>query len=256
MILKIKLFLVLCFFSNLAWGLSGTLTPVDQKNNQVEVGNIFNSKLVIDDEELLESDWTQVDKEKFSETFLLLDHQKISSTEYQVRLLLKEIPQTAQPLKAFVGSKELELKVTGFHFATVKNPPKDYTIQDQSLGWKRFLKKEYLYTFLAILILFSYPLGKIGRKLYLKKKNARERRLKKEYWQSFFYSAQRREEFEEIGKRKNEWLGLLKTKPEECQQFFSILENHQYKKEVNESDLQDIKQALNGMKDVFQRFGI
>ena len=69
MILKIKLFLVLCFFSNLAWGLSGTLTPVDQKNNQVEVGNIFNSKLVIDDEELLESDWTQVDKEKFSETY-------------------------------------------------------------------------------------------------------------------------------------------------------------------------------------------
>ena len=85
---------------------------------------------------------------------------------------------------------------------------------------------------------------------------SREKKLKSEYWHSFFYSAQSREEFEEIGKRRQEWLSLLKTTPEECQKFFSILENHQYKKVVQDFELQEIKQALNGMKDVLQRFGI
>lgn len=255
-ILRVKFCLILCLISSLAWALTGTLTPEDPQKNLVEEGNIFNSKLVFEGEIPTESDWTEFHKEQFSDSFLFLESEKISDKEYKVRLLLKETPQSGLPVKAFIGTRELELKVTGFHFATVKNPPKDYAIQDQSLGWRRFLKKEYLYTFLAIVLVLSYPFFSLGRKIYLKKKLAREKKLKREYWQSYFYAAQTRAEFEEIGKRRKEWLTLLKVTPEECQKFFSILENHQYKKNIDESELQQIKQALNGMKDVLQRFGI
>ncbi len=256
MILRLKLFLFLCLFSSFAWSLTGTLTPENPQKNLVEEGNIFNSKLVFEGEVPTGNDWSELNKENFSASFLFLESEKVSDNEYKLRLLLKETPQPGMPVKAYIGAKELELKVTGFHFATVKTPPKDYTIQDQSLGLSRFLKKEYLYTLLAIVLVLSFPLWTIGRKIYLKKKQAREMKLKSEYWHSFFYSAQSREEFEEIGKRRQEWLSLLKTTPEECQKFFSILENHQYKKVVQDFELQEIKQALNGMKDVLQRFGI
>lgn len=255
-ILKLKFCLFLCLFSSLTWALTGTLTPENPQKNLVEEGNIFNSKLIFEGEIPTDNDWADFRKEQFSDSFLFLESEKISDKEYKLRLLLKETPQTGLPVKAFIGTRELELKVTGFHFATVKNPPKDYAIQDQSLGWKRFLKKEYLYTFLVIVLVLSYPLTTLCRKIYLKKKLAREKKLKREFWQSYFYAAQTRAEFEEIGKRRQEWLSLLKVPPEECQKFFRVLEDHQYKENIDESELQQIKQALNGMKDVLQRFGI
>ncbi len=255
-ILKVKFCLFLCLFSNLAWALTATLTPEDPQKNLVEEGNIFNSKLVFEGEIPTENDWADFSKDQFSNSFLFLESKKISDKEYKVRLLLKETPQAGLPVKAFIGSRELELKVTGFHFATVKNPPKDYAIQDQSLGWRRFLKKEYLYTFFTTVLILSYPIFTLCRKIYLKKKLAREKKFKREYWKSYFYSAQTRAEFEEIGKRRQEWLSLLKVPPEECQKFFRVLEDHQYKENIDESELQQIKQALNGMKDVLQRFGI
>ncbi len=146
--------------------------------------------------------------------------------------------------------------MTGFYFTVPQNLPKDFIIQDQKLGWGRLFSKEFFYGVLTFVLLFSYPLWCLGRRIYLKNKLKREKAYKKDYWQSFFYAAQTREQFEEIALRRKEWIPLLNSLPEECQKYFAVLEEHQYKKHVSEPELKEIKQALNGMKDVLERFGV
>ncbi len=251
------IFIFALFLSIVQLAHSATLTPVDPSKNVIEEGKIFETKLLLEEsEELSEADFAATDKEQFNEYFFFLEGSKTSEKEFRLRLLLKKFYQTGEITKAKFGSKELDIRLTGYHITSAKELPKDFIIQDQKEGWRRFINTTNLYIVLSILLIFSYPLFRILRKIYLKNKNAKKRALKKEYWQSFFYAAQERGQFEEIGLRRKDWLPLLRELPTEVQTFFNKLDEHQYKKSLEQDELQELKKTLNGMKDVFDRYGI
>jgi len=233
------------------------LTPADQNNIKIEEGKIFEGLLKLEaNENLDENDWNILNNDEFSDVFFFIEANRISKDEYKLRLLLKKFHQTGEITKIKLGQKEINLRMIQFQVAAAQNLPKDFIIQDQKEGLARFFNEQTLYVFLFVLLVASYPSFKFGRQIYLKNKIKKERILRKDFWRSYFYSAQTRTEFEEIGRRRKEWLELLKEKSEMIGIYFDVLEKYQYKKDWDMNELQELKQSLNGIKDVFDRFGI
>lgn len=252
----LNLLFLLCISMNV-FANSGRLYPWGSDDALIYQGKIIEAKLLIDDPKFFTiEDFNSANRENFSEIFYYLESTAITDQQYKLRLVLKKSINSDTPIAFYVSNKKIEVKLLDFHFVEKKDLLKDYIIQDQRLGWKYYFSQEIVLLLIISLSLLGIGASYFLRKYFLKNKAQKQLALRKDYWKSYFYSAQTREEFEDIGKRKSEWLNLLKGQPEPCLKYLKILEEHQYKKEISESELKEIKQALNGMKDVIERFGI
>lgn len=233
------------------------ITPFDSSKNVIEEGNIFDSRLSLEgNEDLNEADFAQINKEKFNDYLIPLEAQKLDGRDFKIRFLLKQFYQTGELTRARFGTKDIDLRMTGFHIKSAQNLPKDFIIKDQKENWGQFFSKISLYWVFGGIIFFSYPIFIILRKFYLKKKAAQEKKAKIQFWRKCFSESTDRQQFEEIGKRRKEWGLLLSEVPMEVEKFLSKLDEHQYKKELQDFELYELKQSLDGIKDVFDRYGI
>lgn len=71
---------------------------------------------------------------------------------------------------------------------------------------------------------------------------------KKSHFQTLFHSAKERHHFEEIYKNKEQWLGYFPEKNHALLNFYKVMEEHQYKRQLSKEDLFEIKEAFDKIR--------
>ncbi len=129
---------------------------------------------------------------------------------------------------------DISLPAISFKFIPLKNKNKDYYILNQA----GISAKQIWFWFLlpvCILIIF------IGNKLNNKNKIKKELAEKKKKFNQLFQSASSRKDYEVIYNCKKEWLEVLTNETNAYREYFLVMENHQYKKEWNDEDINEVK---------------
>ncbi|MCB9094620.1 MAG: hypothetical protein H6621_06075 [Halobacteriovoraceae bacterium] len=94
--------------------------------------------------------------------------------------------------------------------------------------------------------LLAFGLKKLPK--YLKeKKKKREEAQKRNQWQLFFKKAYKREDFEEIYKKRQEWEQWASHS--KSNQFFRVLDNYQYKKNWSQEEMAEVTRNFNSLRD-------
>lgn len=71
---------------------------------------------------------------------------------------------------------------------------------------------------------------------------------KKSHFQTLFHSAKERHHYEEIYKNKDQWLVYFPEKNNALLNFYKIMEEHQYKRQLSKEDLFEIKEAFDKIR--------
>lgn len=128
--------------------------------------------------------------------------------------------------------------------------PKDYIILDQSL-----ISSKALLLILAALLVASIALA-IWKKealmnLVKKFKSDPRAELIKKYRQ-LFESANSREDFEQLYASRRQWYELLNIKAQAYDEFFSVINEHQYKKDWSDKELNEVKKIFDIIRGSFK----
>lgn len=126
----------------------------------------------------------------------------------------------------------------------------DYFILDQSLNLSH-----YQFAILIGILILLLVASAVKRKqvkafiLGFKKDPIAEARKR---FNEKFQRAGTREDFEEIYARKNEWLPLLKEQPSAYKEFFTVMNEHQYKPEWRAEELKEVKSIFDIIRGSFK----
>ena len=149
--------------------------------------------------------------------------------------------------------KFIPLEVHNFNYVenSIKGEKPQILLQEkpQENSWAREL---FLAGGLLILITFYFVFC-VLRKLYTrrvqKRRDRKEKRKMKRYWEEKFKNAQERQDFEDILKHQSEWANLFKMKETETlQEFSKIIENIQYKKTWQEDEVHLARNSFKNLR--------
>ncbi len=122
-----------------------------------------------------------------------------------------------------------------------------FKILDQFLSLKR-----NKWVVIVVVILIVTALGFVGNSFYFrsnKKKKLKKKVLaEKTKYQTLFHGAKEREHYEEIMKDKNIWLQFFSEKNSAINDFFRVMEEHQYKKTWDKEELFHVKEAFDKIR--------
>ena len=63
------------------------------------------------------------------------------------------------------------------------------------------------------------------------------------FWKEMINGASKRSDFEMIYKKRKEWMSLLNLSNPKIDDFFEVLNRHQYKKDWNDSDFSEVLES-------------
>lgn len=133
---------------------------------------------------------------------------------------------------------------------SLEKKAEDFFILDQALSFSHY----QIYALIVLIIILA--VGTFVQRDKLKKVI---KRLKKDpqalavkYFNEKFQKASTREDFEEIYARKEEWLQLLKERPEAYKEFFNIINQHQYKPSWGSAELKDVSNVFDIIRGSFK----
>lgn len=126
----------------------------------------------------------------------------------------------------------------------------DFIILDQSLSLSYYQVYFILGLIIASLIIALIKREKILK--WVKGLKSDPRSLAIKHFREKFQKASTREDFEEIYARKNEWLPLLEERPSVYNEFFSVMNQHQYKPSWGSEELREVKDIFDMIRGSFK----
>ena len=147
-----------------------------------------------------------------------------------------------------VNGETLPVVWKGPSVSALKNKSKDYYILNQGtiLGF-------HWSVVLAICIVIAIVFFIFRKKLmvlFKRKKMIEE--FSPQFFQNVFMSVSTREDFERVYALKDKWLPLLQVQSPAHKEFFTILNQHQYKRHWSNDDLSEVKTAFEPIRRSFE----
>jgi len=126
----------------------------------------------------------------------------------------------------------------------------DYFVLDQSLSLS-FYRLYFIGALLLILLSAAFIKRKqLSNWISSFKKDPKAMAIK--HYREKFMTAATREDYEEIYAKKEEWLALLTERPTAYNDFFTVMNQHQYKPHWGPDELNDVKNVFNVIRGSFK----
>ena len=169
--------------------------------------------------------------------------------EIKMLLIVKPVKEAIAKSIAYKGHA-IEIQAPEIKIASFGSLSKDYFIVDQSVS-----KSHLVLVLVGIVILFLLLIVFIFRskiKIYLNKfqKDPKAQLLTK--YREMFLDAKLRQDYELIYMKRMEWLTLLPIQTAACNDFFSTMEKHQYKKEWSVEELNEVEAFFDYLRGSFK----
>lgn len=126
----------------------------------------------------------------------------------------------------------------------------DFFVLEQSLSYSHFKKILFLSLLGLIILMALIKRKKIIHLIRGYKKDPRAEAIK--YFDNKFLKASNRAEFEEIYAKRNEWMPLLKIQTSAYKEFFSVINQHQYKPVWTNGELKEVQSVFDVIRRSFK----
>jgi hypothetical protein len=169
--------------------------------------------------------------------------------EAKLLFIVKRAAENTQQQLSYKG-RIVRIQVPALKIAPPDKDPEDYYVLDQGLIYSN-LVKIVTGLLLIILIIVLYFKRKAIQNLIQKFKYDPVASSKKKIDEKFTNAIQR-EDYEEIYAIRREWLSLLSEQAPSYNDFFKLMEQHQYKKSWNIEDLNEVKNSFEAIRRSFK----
>lgn len=126
----------------------------------------------------------------------------------------------------------------------------DYYVMNQSTSYAVASKIIFIIAFI-VLLLFAI-IKRENIKTWLKKFKNDPKSIAERKFKELFQKASSREEFERIYALRKEWLELIEEKAPAYQEFFKVMNQHQYKKSWGSEELSDVQSCFDIIRGSFK----
>ena len=244
--------ILLFLFSINIYALQGMMNVIDKDNQWLE-GDTKSVELV-----LWPTNELNVNKIKYLiEGKYLSDHFYISSIvsgDYSPNNPEAYVVEARATLVKSLGSREtftwkyinneVKFKYTGPKMVAEKQPLKDLVFIPTDLK----VTKDY--TFLILLIVIAILVAiYFGYKYFSKKREERTRKQNVEKWKNKILNLETREDIESIYEQRNIWARYFSLENEEVDLFLKKINQVQYKKDIESSEIKEIRDYVNRVKE-------
>ena len=256
-----SLILFLFFFSATAYGsLAGKVLSVDLSiNDKVILGQPFEMLIQIYPREELDNELfvSNLIQENFLDAFKTIEvisvkKSKNNHSVLEIKLKVVYVKLIdSNLLQVYNDSKNyIPFEFTDLHLGkdSVKVGKPILLVQNE-LSKSNY--KQYVYFISLIFVLVFVLLGFLVVNIRNKKKILLIVRNKKLNWSSLFNDASSREDFEFIYGERNMWIPLLEDSNKLFELFFEVLNKHQYKENLDDSDLKQISESFDVLRGAF-----
>ncbi len=160
--------------------------------------------------------------------------------QVQLTLILKHYFPSDAPLIAAYGTVNFPLSLAGAQIENIQETEAEFYIADQKFSrvWSVFPLIALSLLLLAIAILGIW----LAKKKYAKKKARLAEKKKRDDWLEKIAQASTRVELESLYSQRECWLNYVKG--ENWQEFLSLIDRYQYRREWNNEIEESIKHAL------------
>ena len=152
-----------------------------------------------------------------------------------------------EPDKLFftLNGNSIRVRFKEIYFRPLENNNKDFELADQADDYSL---AKYLIFLIGPVLLITAILKRDWFLTKIKKKTKIDPRLN---YRKIFHEAKTRENFEEIYALKEQWMPLLESFTPSHQEFFNVLNNHQFKKEWTELEKKEVEECFETIRRSF-----
>lgn len=147
-------------------------------------------------------------------------------------------------------NETVAIEAPALKIAPLETKAQDFFVLDQSLNLSHY----QMYIFAGILLVL-FIIALVKRNQLIKWVRGLKKDPKAEAIRLFkdkFQKASSREDFEEIYARKEEWLPLLSARTSAYDEFFNVMNQHQYKPSWGSEELKDVKNIFDIIRGSFK----
>ncbi len=156
----------------------------------------------------------------------------------------------AASVQAFkYNNSVIELRTGNLNIQSLNDKGKEFYTQNQSLNSS---KVNVIIACISAIVLFGLLVKRKQVMTFLS--NLRPDQVKKDRkkYDELFRVSNRREDFERLYKEKDAWLYLLPTKAPAHMEFLKILNQHQFKKDWSNEDLNEVRASFDVIRRSFE----
>lgn len=144
------------------------------------------------------------------------------------------IPIRVQPLKIEISDKD----------------PEDYYVMDQGLISHYRVKIIIVFILVILILLAIWKRSSLKNLAQKFKRDPLAMAIKKN--NEIFLKASTRQEYEEVYVKRKDWLNLIKVQAPAYDEFFKMMEIHQYKRYWNAEELNEVKSSFDVIRGSFK----
>jgi hypothetical protein len=240
--LLISFFLI---FSSSLWATNGELIP--NSSAPIKEGDIVEAILrVWPVEQANESQFKKLEGQTLFQSLMLFKIISISTSENNAdvtevkALFVIRGQKLTQDQTIEVGTESVSVQWKGPAIQALPAKNKSFIILNQSTVGSFFWIIIGVIVFVLAALIFTFR----KRLLELYKKGVSKSELTPAYFDQLFTTASSREDFERIYSLKQYWIPLLKIQTPAHNDFFKILNQHQYKKHWGSDELSETKTSF------------
>lgn len=146
--------------------------------------------------------------------------------------------------------QNISVQAPGLNITPLEKRAGDYFILDQSLSYSNLQK--ILLSLLAAALLFLGFWKRENLKSVIKKFKQDPTAVAIKNFNKKFLMATKREEFEEIYALRKDWLKLIKEQAPAYQEFFKVMDQHQYKKNWGAEEVSEVQNSFDVIRGSFK----
>ena len=144
----------------------------------------------------------------------------------------------------------IPVRIKQLNLEELTNKQENFYIADQSVE-KGYWAKVILILFLLMILVLIVFRKKI--KQWYEIKIQKDVLQKKKYYDELFRLSNDRKDFEEIYQKRSKWMPLLSQQLQAHQDFFNVLNNHQFKKEWLNEEYLEVRTSFDYIRRSFEK---
>ena len=182
---------------------------------------------------------SQLKGKKFLDTFYVSEVATKDSSEAEITLIPFGPIDSKKPL----NWEGIPVNLSALLLGPSSSEPKSFIILERAFN-SSFFEDFWPWIIMGLaLLLLGVLLWKIRKNKMFLKMLAIGREKKIAFWKGIITEASNRSDFEMIYKTRKEWMSLLNLSNPKIDDFFEVLNRHQYKKDWNDGDFSEVLES-------------
>ena len=182
---------------------------------------------------------SQLKGKRFLDIFYVSEVARKDSSEAEITL----IPLGPIDSNKILSWEGIPVNLSALVMGQSSSEPKSFIILERAFNSSFFEDYWPWIIILLALLMMGLLLWKIRKNKMFLKMLAIGREKKIAFWKEIITGASNRSDFEMIYKKRKEWMSLLNLSNPKIDDFFEVLNRHQYKKDWNDGDFSEVLES-------------